>query len=101
MPTTYTSIAVSKVLEGMDEDTLKDITEYGCVSGCAPGFVYYHETSAFFDLHSEGIEDYLYELLGEEWMIGFAQKNNTIKGFKNAIVWAFVECVAQDVVHTD
>jgi D-lyxose ketol-isomerase len=94
-----TPIAQRKILEMFDEEQLKDIAEYGCESGCASGFIYYHETSAFFDRHNEEIEEYLENVFGEDYLTNFASRATSMKTLKNLMCWAFVEMVAQDSVH--
>ena len=79
----------------MDNSTLKDITEHGCASVAPSGFTYYYETTEFFNLHEEGIEDYFYELLGEDWLSTFTKDVESFKVLKNTLVWAFIESVAQ------
>tara|TARA_Y100000748_G_scaffold56576_1_gene45009 strand:- start:424 stop:723 length:300 start_codon:yes stop_codon:yes gene_type:complete len=96
---TLSNIAQNKILEQFTEDELRDIAEYGCESGCASGFIYYYETSAFFDRHGEEIEDYMEQMLGETYLADFASRSDSMKHLKNALVWAFVEMVAQDAVH--
>lgn len=36
---------------------LKDLYEYGCVSGTFSSLIYYHQTHAFFDTHYDEIEE--------------------------------------------
>lgn len=94
-----TPIAQRKILEMFDEQELKEIAEHGCESGCASGFIYYYETSAFFDRHNEEIEEYLEDILGESYLSDFASRSTSMKTLKNLMCWAFVEMVAQDAVH--
>jgi hypothetical protein len=94
-----TPIAQRKIIEMFDENELKDIAEHGCESGCASGFIYYYETSAFFDRHGEEIEEYLEDMLGESYLADFASRSTSLKTLKNLMCWAFVEMVAQDAVH--
>jgi hypothetical protein len=88
-----TPIAQGKVLEMFDAEQLKEIAEHGCESGCAPGFIYYYETSAFFDRHQDEIEEFLYEVIGEDYLTRAASKTESMKSLKNLLCWQFVEMV--------
>ena len=94
-----TPIAQRKILEMFDEDQLKDIAEHGCESGCAPGFIYYYETSAFFDRHQDEIEEFWYEVIGEDYLTVLSKQATDMKTLKNIMCWAFGEMVAPDAVH--
>ena len=96
-----TPIAQKKILKSFTEDELKDIATHGCASGCASGFIYYYETTAFFDVHHEEIEEFLEDMLGEDYLVTFAKQSQNMKTLKNIMVWAFVEMVAQDATHAD
>ena len=66
----------------------RDVMNHGC-SGGVTGFIYYVETSEFYDLYSDEIEEILYD-------IGYIHNFNrddtvSIKQLKNAAVWAVVE----------
>ena len=89
-----TPIAQNKILEMFDEQELKDIAEHGCESGCASGFIYYYETSAFFDRHQDEIEEFLYEVIGEDYLIILSEKATDMKTLKNLMCWRFVDMVA-------
>ena len=76
-----------------DIEECKDIQEHGCAS-CAPyGFIYYHETRKFFNEYEEELEDYFYEIFGDDWMKQFvADKTVTdTMTFKNYCVWVMIE----------
>ena len=89
-----TPIAQRKILEMFDEEQLKDIAEHGCESGCAPGFIYYYETSEFFDRHQDEIEEFLYEVIGEDYLTILSKKATDMKTLKNLMCWRFVDMVA-------
>jgi len=89
-----TPIAQRKILEMFDENELRDIAEHGCESGCAPGFIYYYETSEFFDRHQDEIEEFLYEVIGEDYLTILSKKATDMKTLKNLMCWRFVDMVA-------
>ena len=75
-----------------DADEIKDVANYGCAGG-VNGFIYYSETSKFFDEYEDEIYDYLNDA-------GFSMKNfvhsgSTISTLKNDLVWCAVECWCQ------
>jgi hypothetical protein len=83
-------------------EELREITLHGCVSGCAGTLIYYRDTCALYDLHSDELHDQL-----RDWMdcvgetpefitdqLGFAD------GFKNAMVWFVAEQYANDIIQT-
>lgn len=92
------------VLQQCDRDTLRDIAEHGCAS-CAPsGLIYYGETCAFYDEHEhellDELEAFVRDCYGRKatvWQV-FGNDAGTIEQLKNALVWAFVELVAQRAV---
>ena len=79
-----------------DADEIKDVANYGCAGG-VNGFIYYSETSKFFDEYEAEIYDYLNDA-------GFSMKNfvhsgSTISTLKNDLVWCVVEMYCQCVLN--
>ena len=81
-----------------DPEGIKNVAFHGCIGG-VNGFIYYSETSAFFDEHEDEIYDYLNDC--ELSMVDFAHTGSTIKTLKNDLVWAVVElwCQAQHLAN--
>ena len=81
-----------------DADEIKDVARYGCEGGVS-GFIYYSETSKFFDECEDEIYDYLNDC-GYS-MKNFVHSGSTISTLKNDLVWCAVElwCQAQDTVN--
>ena len=91
--------AFESIKRQYDLDTLREIVEYGCALGIAHNHVYYRETCAFFDEHEEELIDYVVDTFGEEinshyWNINI----NHLNGYKNDIVWTFIESIAQEII---
>ena len=75
------------------ESYIKDIINYGCISGVVSGMIYYKETYAFFDNFYDEIEEirhhYESEIIGEPIKI---------KGdLKNFLAWFAFESVVYDL----
>ena len=81
-----------------DADEIKDVANYGCAGGVS-GFIYYHETSAFYDEHEDEILDYLSDC--GTTIKDLCDENDTIAMLKNRLVWFVVEwhCQAQQMVN--
>ena len=80
-----------------DLDEIKDVANYGCAGGVS-GFIYYHETSEFFDEH----EDEIYDVLNDAGysMKNFVDTGSTITSLKNEMVWCVVEMYCHGVINT-
>jgi len=79
-----------------DLDEIKDVANYGCEGGVS-GFIYYSETSKFFDEYEDEIYDYLND--AEYSMKNFVDTGSTIATLKNAMVWCVVEMYCQCVLN--
>ncbi len=83
-------------------DTLKDVANYGCISGCATQHITYTQTSEFFDQYEGRISDD-YELIFDEPIVKAAVNAgmDDIISIKNWCTWWFIEEYAQLAVVTD
>ena len=87
------------ILSEYNKDTLKDIAYYGCVSGCAPDFIYTHDILQFFKDHQQEIEGELEVMLGDDYIQQLAGDAGTdIDTLITRMVWTFVESIAQSEV---
>ena len=90
------AIIVDMLSENADNEevigTVEDITTYGCASGCVPALVYYSDTEAFFDRHTEEIFE-LIEDMAEEGIIDKKQ----IELSKNNLAWTAFELIAWEI----
>ena len=79
-----------------DIDEIKDVARYGCASGVS-GFIYYHETLAFYDEHEDEILDYLSDC--DISIKDVCEDDDDITQLKNRLVWCVVEmwCSAQEM----
>ena len=89
-------IIVDMLSENADNEevmgTVEDITTYGCASGCVPALVYYSDTEAFFDRHSEEI----FELIEDAAKEGIIDKNR-LELTKNNLAWTAFELIAWEI----
>jgi len=91
--------AVDSIKASYDIDTLREIAEYGCESGIAHDHIYYQQTWDFWLKYEDDIEDYFFNMLGDEWMseLGFMD-SSSVRQYVNKLVWSYVECIANQIV---
>jgi hypothetical protein len=75
-----------------DADEIKDVATHGCSAGVS-GFIYYHETTKFFDAYEDEIYDYLNDC--GVTIRDLCTNDDTITTLKNSLVWCVVECWCQ------
>ena len=96
--TNYLS-AFDTIKNEYDINTLRDIRDNGCSSGVAYNHIYYTETVSFFDKHEDEIIEYIADTLGGDINEDIWNRNpNHINGYKNDIVWTYIELVANTLV---
>ena len=96
--TNYLS-AFDTIKEQYDIDTLREIAEHGCQSGVANNHIYYTQTVKFFDEHEDEMIEYIADTLGGEFNEDIWNRNpNHINGYKNDLVWTYIELVANTLV---
>ena len=80
-------------------DELNDIVEHGCASGCAHQHIYYSDTNSFFDQHDYEIVSYIRDAIGSEFVTEtFDNNEGNLTGYKNDIVWTFIELYAMELI---
>ena len=80
-------------------DELNDIVEHGCASGCASNHIYFTDTVSFYDLYSDDINDYIRDAIGSEFLTEtFDNNEGNLTGYKNDIVWTFIELYAMELI---
>ena len=80
-------------------DELNDIVEHGCASGCAHNHIYYTDTVSFYDEHESDICDYITNAIGSEYLTEtFDNNEGMLTGYKNDIVWTFIELYAMELI---
>ena len=80
-------------------EELNDIVEHGCASGCAHQHIYYSDTNSFFDQHDYEIVSYIRDAIGSEFVTEtFDNNEGNLTGYKNDIVWTFIELYAMELI---
>ena len=80
-------------------EELNDIVEHGCASGCAHQHIYYTDTVSFYDEYSDTIDDYIRNVIGSEFLTEtFDNNEGNLTGYKNDIVWTFIELYAMELI---
>ena len=80
-------------------DELNDIVEHGCASGCANNHIYYTDTVSFYDEHESDICEYINNAIGFEFQREtFDNNEGNLTGYKNDIVWTFIELYAMELI---
>ena len=80
-------------------EELNDIVEHGCVSGCANNHIYYSDNVSFYDQHEDAIVEYITDAIGSEFLTEtFDNNEGMLTGYKNDIVWTFIELYAMELI---
>ena len=88
--------------ERFDDITeVKDVANHGCEGGVS-GFIYYSETSKFFDEYQEEIEEELNEIYGDDYLKQILNTNSieTVRQLKNNMVWQAVSSYCTDKAYS-
>ena len=80
-------------------EELCDIVKWGCASGCATNHIYYADTVSFYDKYEDEICDYIRDGIGSEFLTEtFDNNEGHLVGYKNDIVWTFIELYAMELI---
>ena len=90
------SEAKKAVFEILDINEIEDVFNHGCISGCAGGFIYYHQTEEFFDTYANEIFEMMNELKNEYGAEMFAN----LEFDKNSLTWLFVEETVREMIYS-
>ena len=93
---------LTKALEARfdDIDEIYDIARSGCAMGVS-GFIYYHETTAFFHEYEDDVEDVCHDTLGEDFMEQLAKGTTSIPNLIQVMVWHTIETYCQQVMNDE
>ena len=92
--------AIDIIKATYDYETCKEIANHGCQSGVCSEHIYYGDTIKFIDTHEKEIIEYLNDVFGDDEVVVQTWNDNPCDydGYKNDLVWAFIEFVAMQVV---
>ena len=80
-------------------EELNDIVEHGCASGCASNHIYYSDTVSFYDEYSDEISEYVRDVTDPSYLTEtFDNNEGNLTGYKNDIVWTFIELYAMELI---
>jgi len=94
-PTAY---AEQQILRTYSLEDLRDICNQGCESGAAHRHIYYNQTWEFFSIHEDEIEDFFYNIYGEDWLKESTFIGPSVRHTVNQIVWAYIETIAANAI---
>ena len=91
--------AYFEIRKTYDYEDAKQIVSYGCQSGVCHKHIYYGDTVEFFNKFEDEITEYVNDNLGEDAVESIWTENvGHIRGYKNDLVWCFIESVCSDIV---
>ena len=98
---TTTTLTTHTILgEEFDTDELRDIVKYGADTG-VHGFTYSSDLADKFDANEYEIEEYLDTLGFTMHDVMLDRKFDTVQQYKEWACWAYLECIAQDILGVD
>ena len=89
-------ILVDELTDIEDDEILsymRDIIDYGCVSGTVKSLITYKDTEKFFDKYANEIFDLINEKRDDGWDL------NNIEFNKNNLAWWSFEVIAQEIYY--
>ena len=89
-------ILVNELTDIEDDEILsymRDIIDYGCVSGTVKSLITYKDTEKFFDKYADEIFDLMNEKRDDGWDL------NNIEFNKNNLAWFAFEAIAQEIYY--
>ena len=73
-----------------DMDEARDVSNYGLAGGFS-GFIYHTEINEFFDRFEDEIQEYMYDMNGDGWLVEIANKSSNIQDMITTVVYIMVE----------
>jgi len=91
------------ILKDADREVnyIKDVAEYGCVSGICNNLVSYNDTHKFYTKYADEIDEILQELeeqMGEPYSISENMKQLGQSDLRNFLAWFAYEVKAQEIM---
>ena len=79
-------------------EQLKDIAKYGCISGCAPDFIYTTDCCNFYYDNQQEIDEWIELYFGVDSVMELVTEANSIQEAVNHLCWLYVDGIAQEIV---
>ena len=73
-----------------DMDEVRDISNHGINCGYS-GFIYYGELNAFFNEFESELEEYMFDMFGDGWLVNIANDSNSMQDMINTVVYIVAE----------
>ena len=91
--------AIEKIKSDYTLEEFKEIADHGCQSGVCTKHIYYGDTIQFYETFEADIIDYLTDEFDTQFLVNlFENADADLTIYKNHVVWAFIECVAFELV---
>ena len=81
--------------EGIGE--MQDIVNHGIMGGFG-GFIYTYEINEFYREFENELEDYFYEMFGDEWLTHCTENCTSMDEVRARMVWSYVEMWCNDTL---
>lgn len=83
-----------------DRDEMVDISNHGANTGVS-GFTYTHEINEFFNEYENEIENYYYEIFGDNFLSEMSNGITSLDELRAKMVWGLVEMWCSAKVEED
>ena len=93
--------ALNSIKDTYDMDTLRDISNHGCASGCAHRHIYTSDCVDFYNNYQDEIDEYICESLGYDSVMELTTECNDIRHAMNHLCWIYIELVASELVDVE
>ena len=82
-----------------DKDEIQDIVDHGITAGYH-GFIYTYELNEFFSEYEDELENYYWEIFGDNWISEFSSNTNStsLDELRAKMIWGYVESWCQDTL---
>ena len=78
-------------------DEMQDIVNHGIMGGFS-GFIYTWELNEFYHEFENELEDYYYEVFGDEWLTHVTDNCTSMNEVRARMVWGYVEMWCNDTL---
>jgi len=93
--------AFKELCNTYDIEDMQEIVNHGCASGVCFKHIYYADTISFFDKYEDEIYSELEECYGVDTLVDlFKEADASLRHYKNAVVWLYIEHVSSIVLIT-